>query len=230
MSEFKQKLKYLLNDKEINNDITFNKSLLKIYKKIKRENNTKSINKKINKNNITLENFLKNNINKYSLDKIKRSKSTNSLANVMRSFSIYDIHINKNIKNYNLYYIKNTNNKYNINNYYNTERINSNLNHKMNYVNSLFKNYKINTNNYKRNNNILNLNNLNNILYNNENFMPYNKITIYNENQTINFFRKTNKTNYDDKQKRFLINNIQMNKNKINDTFMRKLSNITYKN
>ena len=230
MSEFKQKLKYLLNDKEINNDITFNKSLLKIYKKIKRENNTKSINKKINKNNIIFENFLKNNINKYSLDKIKRSKSTNSLANVMRSFSIYDIHINKNIKNYNLYYIKNTNNKYNINNYYNTERVNSNLNHKMNYVNSLFKNYKINTNNYKRNNNILNLNNLNNILYNNENFMPYNKITIYNENQTMNFFRKTNKTNYDDKQKRFLINNIQMNKNKINDTFIRKLSNITYKN
>ena len=230
MSEFKQKLKYLLNDKEINNDITFNKSLLKIYKKIKRENNTKSINKKINKNNIIFENFLKNNINKYSLDKIKRSKSTNSLANVMRSFSINDIHINKNIKNYNLYYIKNTNNKYNINNYYNTERVNSNLNHKMNYVNSLFKNYKINTNNYKRNNNILNLNNLNNILYNNENFMPYNKITIYNENQTMNFFRKTNKTNYDDKQKRFLINNIQMNKNKINDTFMRKLSNITYKN
>ena len=230
MSEFKQKLKYLLNDKEINNDITFNKSLLKIYKKIKRENNTKSINKKINKNNIIFENFLKNNINKYSLDKIKRSKSTNSLANVMRSFSIYDIHINKNIKNYNLYYIKNTNNKYNINNYYNTERVNSNLNHKMNYVNSLFKNYKINTNNYKRNNNILNLNNLNNILYNNENFMPYNKITIYNENQTINFFRKTNKTNYDDKQKNFLINNIQMNKNKINDTFISKLSNITYKN
>ena len=230
MSEFKQKLKYLLNDKEINNDITFNKSLLKIYKKIKRENNTKSINKKINKNNIIFENFLKNNINKYSLDKIKRSKSTNSLANVMRSFSINDIHINKNIKNYNLYYIKNTNNKYNINNYYNTERVNSNLNNKMNYVNSLFKNYKINTNNYKRNNNILNLNNLNNILYNNENFMPYNKITIYNENQTMNFFRKTNKTNYDDKQKRFLINNIQMNKNKINDTFMRKLSNITYKN
>ena len=230
MSEFKQKLKYLLNDKEINNDITFNKSLLKIYKKIKRENNTKSINKKINKNNIIFENFLKNNINKHSSDKIKRSKSTNSLANVMRSFSIYDIHINKNIKNYNLYYIKNTNNKYNINNYYNTERVNSNLNHKMNYVNSLFKNYKINTNNYKRNNNILNLNNLNNILYNNENFMPYNKITIYNENQTINFFRKTNKTNYDDKQKNFLINNIQMNKNKINDTFMRKLSNITYKN
>ena len=230
MSEFKQKLKYLLNDKEINNDITFNKSLLKIYKKIKRENNTKSINKKNNKNNIIFENFLKNNINKYSLDKIKRSKSTNSLANVMRSFSINDIHINKNIKNYNLYYIKNTNNKYNINNYYNTERVNSNLNHKMNYVNSLFKNYKINTNNYKRNNNILNLNNLNNILYNNENFMPYNKITIYNENQTINFFRKTNKTNYDDKQKRFLINNIQMKKNKINDTFISKLSNITYKN
>jgi hypothetical protein len=100
MSEFRQKLEYLLNPKNSNEKI-FNNLLSKIHKRIKSENIAKNKSYYPNNNHIntTSKNKKKVNffndkkiINKSSLQQLKKSKSTKNIANIMRSFSINDIH------------------------------------------------------------------------------------------------------------------------------------------
>ena len=201
MSEFKKKLKKLLKDKNINNDIIFNRSLLKIHKKIKRENSTKLLNTNLNIKNIYKNNSERNSLNKYSFEKLKRSKSTNNLINIMRSFSIHDIHSNnyKNKKNYNY------------NNIYNNKRLNYELNNKINYVGSILNYQFINyMNNIKRKKSSINSNSVINSYFCNrkESICPNNgnKTSIYNKNYINNSFRTGNKFN-NNKNKKYLINN-----------------------
>ena len=121
MSEFRQKLEYLLNPKNSNEKI-FNNLLSKIHKRIKSENIAKLIHPETNKKNKSyypkhnhinttskikkkLNLFIdKKAINKFSLQELKKSKSAKNIANIMRSFSINDIHENSENgleKNYN---------------------------------------------------------------------------------------------------------------------------------
>jgi hypothetical protein len=121
MSEFKQKLKYLLSPKNSNEKI-FNNLLSKVHKRIKTENIAKLIHPETDKKNKSycpkhnhinttskikkkLNLFIdKKAINKFSLQELKKSKSAKNIANIMRSFSINDIHEKNEIdleKNYN---------------------------------------------------------------------------------------------------------------------------------
>ena len=220
MGEFKEKLKILLKDKDANDELLFNRTLLKIHKKIKRENNSKSILTKINgvgnKNDI-IDNLDKNKLCKYSFNKFKRSSSTNALTNLIRSFSVYDIYPNKKFKNYKLYFTNNINNKRK-DAYLNNKKINYILNNKINYVNSLLYNYDAYSNNIKRKNNFIKK----------ENIFFNNKTTNYKDNANINFFQTKNKFSYNIR-KNLIENNNTKVKNKFNDTFIYIPSNINRK-
>ena len=109
MSKFKEKLKYLLiesKEKENNKDFIFNNSLLKIHKIIKGNKNnirSSSSNNIKNKNNLNIVNshFLEENkLKNYSFIKLKKSKSTNNFTNILRTFSIYDFHLNNSKNKY----------------------------------------------------------------------------------------------------------------------------------
>ena len=192
MGDFKEKLRIILNDKDkdINNDILFNNSLLKIHKKIKRENNSKPIISKKNKsksnNNGIIGNLEKSNFYNFSLDKPKKNKSTNTLDNFMRSFSIYDFHIYNKIKNCKFYFNHSTNNKIKTA-FFNIQKIShNNINNKINYVNSLLNNYKAYSNNFKRKKNLIYRGNI---------FLN-NKITACKNKTNFNLFRAENKYNF----------------------------------
>ena len=221
MGEFKEKLKFLLKDKDANDELLFNRSLLKIHKKIKRENNSKSILTKIegvgNKNDI-IDNSEKNKLCNYSFNKFKRGKSTNVLSNLIRSFSVYDIHLNKKFQNYKLYFTNNINNKRK-ESYLNNQKTNYILNNKINYVNSLLYNYDAYSNNIKGKNNFIKK----------ENTFLSNKTTIYKDNANINFFQTKNKFSYNIRKNLIIANNNSKVKSKFNDTFIYMPSNINHK-
>ena len=195
MSEFKEKLKHLLNQKEQKYDIIFNSSLLKINKKIKRENSTKLFLSNINfskcSKNLTKNNF---NLNIYSFKDIKKCKSTTNLLTIMRSFSLYDIHYSNNnqLKKYDNF--KRNSYSYRIKNY------KSKIDRKNKYINSAINNpFKIYMNNIKEHNNIINKssNNQNNIINYKEN-MSLNNINknMFYKKDIKNCFRRGNKMNY----------------------------------
>ena len=220
MGEFKEKLKCLLKDKDANDELLFNRSLLEIHKKIKRENYSKSILTKIegvgNKNDI-IDNSEKNKLCNYSFNKFKRSKSTNVLRNFIRFFSVYDIHLNKKFPNHKLYFTNNINNKRK-DAYLNNQKINYILNNKINYVNSLLYNYETYSNNIKGKNNFIKK----------ENIFLNNKTTIYKDNANINLFQTKNKFSYNIR-KNLIANNNTKVKSKFNNTFIYMPSNINRK-
>ncbi len=112
MSEFRQKLKYLLDPKNSNERI-FNNLFSKLHKRIKSENiaklihitidrDSKSPYSKHNHINTTSKSkkkvsFIdKKIISTNTFQNIKKSKSTRNLLNIMRTLSINDIHENEN--------------------------------------------------------------------------------------------------------------------------------------
>ena len=156
MSEFKEKLKNLLNQKDNKNDLMFNNHLLKIYKKIKRENSTKSFHSNINRakytNNCETNNL--NNLNNYLFKKIKKCKSSNNLLNIMSLFSIYDIHsIHNSSKKPKKY------DNCNKNSYIFNRKLKYKIEPKTTYIDSKGQNpYKMYMNNTKLHKNIINTN------------------------------------------------------------------------
>lgn len=220
MSEFKQKLKHLLSPKD-NNDKIFNNSLSKIHKRIKRENSTKLLHPKLNIksyyskyyyiiNNSTNKNELNNNIekrnlNKFSLLKLRKSKSTNNLINIMRSFSINDIHTNDNKIAYNF----NSINKFKSSNH--IKRFNYNINNKINYFEPIMNNpYKTFINNKTIKNDIYSTDSIiNNNLFSfketiNRSNIKINSTIIYKNNNLKNTFRIRN--NYENNNKKYITN------------------------
>ncbi len=198
MSEFKEKLKNLLNQKDNKNDLMFNNHLLKIYKKIKRENSTKSFHSNINRakytNNCETNNL--NNLNNYLFKKIKKCKSSNNLLNIMGLFSIYDIHsIHNSSKKPKKY------DNCNKNSYIFNRKLKYKIEPKTTYIDSKGQNpYKMYMNNTKLHKNIINTNSfiqnsLDNYKENKRFNSPNNKYIIYKKNIN-NFFRTGNKMNY----------------------------------
>ena len=190
MSEFKEKLKHLLNQKDYKNDNIFNRSLLKIHKKIKRENSSKSFYSNINLSNYN-QNLTKNNLNldNYSYKNIKKCKSTNNLISYMRSFSLYDIHYNN--KNNRL---KKYDNFKRYNYTYKSKNYKNKIDRKTEYINSIINNpFKIYINNINNSNSY----NQNNIKKYKENisFNNINKNSLYKKD-IKNCFRYGNKMNY----------------------------------
>lgn len=92
MSEFKEKLKYLLNHKDNKDEIIFNSSLRKIHTKIRRENSANYI--KLNLNNKSNHFKERSNSNKYEF-KFKKSKSNNNIFQIIKYLGLDDIHKNK---------------------------------------------------------------------------------------------------------------------------------------
>ena len=202
MSEFKQKLRFLLNRKYTNDEILFNASLLKIHKKIKRQNSSKLfipsfIQKRENKSNLE-----KSNLKKYTFGKIKKSNPSNNYQNIINSFSFHDFHLNNN---------KHKKNNKLFTNIHDNKKENYELNKKICYFGSNIKNYfGIYMNRIKKENGKYLSNK---IIY--DTFSKYkeniyrnnaDKTTIHKKNDIQNYFRTGNKFFYNyNRHKSFLL-------------------------
>ena len=149
--------------------------------------------------------FEKRNLNKFSLLKLKKSKSTNNLINIKRWFSINDIHTNDNKIGYNY----NSINKFKSSNH--NKNINYNINNKINYFEPIMNNpYKTFINNKTIKNDIYSMDSIiNNNLFSfketiNRSNIKINSTIIYKHNNFKNTFRIRN--NYENNNKKYITN------------------------
>ena len=255
MSEFKQKLKYLLNPKNSNEKI-FNNLLSKVHKRIKSEKIAKLIHPETDKKNKSYypnHNHINTNskirkkvnlfidkktINKFSLQELKKSKSAKNISNIMRTFSIKDIHENSEDgleKNYNFINRFKSANHFKMKNY--------SLNNNLNFLDKMMNNnpYRKFINNIKtqksknKTDSLIcntffsyreNVNPNNNLSNNNSKFYKMNAInkTLFNKNKNPkNIFRINNIFTVNISKSNFNRYNL-LNNNKIKNNKLLKIS------